>query len=817
MIVSIFILTLAVHLSKGAAIQEDEVFCEINPLVYTNSPLVIPNGGNTFLYPEHGETTLRIPAGQTVDLVCPGSVLVVLGSRAQESVSATCISNIRFRILGERTLFTQVSCAGDAVAITRFTGATCESGGRVGEIGFSLTDSRFLRIILVCYDTVAQSPLYTYFDMTASIGNNAKGTPRPLFGQDNEFYNLGSRTVNQLYTRAVQRQTVNTLIGLSTTDLTFIDNGSWFFFARGHLTARADFFYPAQQNATFRYTNAAPQWQTFNGLNWNEIEGSTRSYASRNAVDLQVWTGIHGVTTLPHQTTGAQIPIYLFTDNGNRALPAPAIYWKVVYEPISRRGVALIGVNNPYDTTVASNLICPDVSSSLNWLTWNRLNITQGYSYACTVANLRRAVPYAPNLQVSGLLVSPLAMFLSLLIFFSFSSIVTCFKVSNNTRSAGCEYHINQLPNHTPLVLSLSTKEILYPNYGSSFVTLASGESVELDCPGTANLLAGDLTTREITNAKCRSGTTFDIAGNSVDIGTVLCSSRITSVARYTGASCWGNGREIEVGLQVRDGRWLQLLTSCFDDVARNVLYSRYILTKQIGNQITGGTSPTWSEGTFYNLGVTLNNIYPIANHRVTINRQVGLPDGDFKYVQASGHHYIARGHLIARTDYMYNAQQMQTYHYINSAPQWQTFNGYNWFYFERNLRNYAANNFVDLEVYTGTYGISTLPHEVTGEDVELYFFVDDNGNRAMPIPELFWKVAYDPINKAGVAVLGINNPYQTDIERSIICDDIADKLTWLTFDRFWVQRGYMYACTIDDLRRFVPNIPRFDVRSILN
>lgn len=121
------------------------------------------------------------------------------------------------------------------------------------------------------------------------------------------------------------------------------------------------------------------------------------------------------------------------------------------------------------------------------------------------------------------------------------------------------------------------------------------------------------------------------------------------------------------------------------------------------------------------------------------------------------------------------------------------------------------------VQLIIGTYGISTLPHEVTGKDVELFFFVDDNGNRAMPIPELFWKVAYDPLNKAGIAVLGINNPYQTDIEKSIICNDIADELTWLTFDRFKLESGYIYACTIDDLRRSIRNIPRFDVRSILN
>lgn len=69
------------------------------------------------------------------------------------------------------------------------------------------------------------------------------------------------------------------------------------------------------------------------------------------------------------------------------------------------------------------------------------------------------------------------------------------------------------------------------------------------------------------------------------------------------------------------------------------------------------------------------------------------------------GHNFLAKGHLTAKADFFYNAEQQSTFFYINSVPQWQTFNGYNWFYLERDLRNYAANNYVELTVYTGTYG----------------------------------------------------------------------------------------------------------------
>ncbi|KAJ8983027.1 hypothetical protein NQ317_014324 [Molorchus minor] len=362
-----------------------------------------------------------------------------------------------------------------------------------------------------------------------------------------------------------------------------------------------------------------------------------------------------------------------------------------------------------------------------------------------------------------------------------------------------CQIDIRQMPLNTPLLLSLTTKDIIYPEPEGSIIYLSRNDQLQIDCPGAGSILVNGTTITEITTITCVSGSYFEIAGYLVDIATVVCSSRVRSNAYYTGNTCWRIGKEIEVGFDIQDGRFLQQYTTCFDDILRNALYSRYILTRQIGEAITGGTSPTWQEDDFYNLDARVNNIYPNVAQRPAINRQLGLDEDDITYVRPTGHYYLARGHLTARTDFKYNAQQMSTFHYVNSAPQWQTFNGYNWYYFERNLRIYASTNFVDLEVYTGTYGITTLPHAVTGEDVELYLYFDDNNNKALPIPELFWKVAYDPLNRAGIAVLGINNPYQSNITRSIICNDVADKLDWLTFDRTIVERGFMYACTVDD------------------
>ncbi|KAG5888062.1 hypothetical protein JTB14_010038 [Gonioctena quinquepunctata] len=386
-----------------------------------------------------------------------------------------------------------------------------------------------------------------------------------------------------------------------------------------------------------------------------------------------------------------------------------------------------------------------------------------------------------------------------------------------SARATECHMDIRQLQERHPLFLSVETNEILYPNIGSSIINLNSDEIFELDCPGAGNIQVGDHIIGEIVLARCVSGWDVEIFGEIFNLSTIVCTRRITSVARYTGQPCWQRYREIEIGFQIQDGRFLHEMTICFDDAERNVIYSQFLLTKQIGSQTTGNTRPGWTEGNFYNLAVRLNNLYVNAMHRTTINRQLGLADDDTKYVKATGNYYLARGHLTARSDFKYNVQQQATFHYVNSVPQWQTFNANNWFFFERNLRVYASSNMVDLIVYTGTYGITTLPHQSTGKEIPLYFFNQQNNqNKSMPIPELFWKIAYDPLNQAGVSLLGINNPYQTDIAKSIICNDIADQLTWLTFDRFRIEAGYIYACTIDDLRRVIPQIPRFQVRHIL-
>ena len=155
----------------------------------------------------------------------------------------------------------------------------------------------------------------------------------------------------------------------------------------------------ASQDATYYYINCAPQWQSFNNGNWKALETAVRNLAAGRLADYTVYTGTHGLLTLPDKK-GQQQPIYLATDsNNNVAIPAPKFYWKIVHDPKAGKATAVVGINNPWiDPKEDGALICPDECGRIPWITFQRHKLTSGYTFCCTVAQLRRAIPSVPNL-----------------------------------------------------------------------------------------------------------------------------------------------------------------------------------------------------------------------------------------------------------------------------------------------------------------------------------------------------------------------------------------------------------------------------------
>ena len=96
-----------------------------------------------------------------------------------------------------------------------------------------------------------------------------------------------------LYKRVTQKATISEILGSEELGEKYISNTTDFFLSKGHMTAKGDYFYGTHQMSTFWYMNAAPQWQTFNGRNWNELEVSCRHFAGVLGKDLEVYTGTY--------------------------------------------------------------------------------------------------------------------------------------------------------------------------------------------------------------------------------------------------------------------------------------------------------------------------------------------------------------------------------------------------------------------------------------------------------------------------------------------------------------------------------------------
>lgn len=314
--------------------------------------------------------------------------------------------------------------------------------------------------------------------------------------------------------------------------------------------------------------------------------------------------------------------------------------------------------------------------------------------------------------------------------------------------------------------------------------------------------------------AKCVSGLLFEVNEKEEIVSLLNCTESVAHFARETGRNCSGGYKELEIRFNATEF-FASHIKSCFDDQLKHVLYTWYNLTSHIAGKSSFSREGDFLESTFYNLTLDVNILYIKKTQARTINRLLGLSNTNPKYVnQSSANFFLARGHLTANRDFVYDAQQRSTFYFVNAAPQWQCFNNGNWKTLEENLRNFASKQKLDLVVYTGTHGISTLPHEETGEETQLFLYVASGRDPAIPVPKFFWKLVYEPQTKNGTVFVGTNNPYKSDKE--FICKDVSDEIKWLTWKKDNQISGFSYACSVDDFRRVVGYLPELDVRGLL-
>lgn len=346
-------------------------------------------------YPFSDTGDMQIDGGKTLQMFCPGQ----FKSFATTLITATCVSGTTFKVDGTSYAFSDLVCKSWPSFVAKKTGSTC-NGGILIKVGFEVTSSRFVEQMQVCFNE--QEEVTRYVRHTLEPGSNyyQTGVDRITF-QTAGFFD--GKNVDKLYTQVTQQETINNELGGVAAQ--YFDTSKNVYLARGHMGAKADFVYGTQQRATFLFINAAPQWQVFNAGNWARVEDGLRAWVSKNKINVNCYTGVYGVTTLPNKS-GVQTPLYLAKDSNNNGLiPVPKIYFRVVIQPATKKGIVFVGVNNPHltlDEIKKDYIFCNDVSDKVTYINWKKTDITAGYSYACEVADFLKTVKNLPALTATG-------------------------------------------------------------------------------------------------------------------------------------------------------------------------------------------------------------------------------------------------------------------------------------------------------------------------------------------------------------------------------------------------------------------------------
>lgn len=359
-------------------------------------PLYLRSANGQFLFPQTSRGIIELNNNQSVDVFCSFGFRGNFEKYKNKTITTHCVSGTQFRVGNENCEFNELACRRMPQHQQKRTNHTCPNGEMV-EIGFE-TETNWLKLISVCHNETEGATRWVHYYQNPENQGFQRGFPRIRFIQGDLYTGLN---VNNLYTRFVQRRTISKILGSDQLGADLIEENGNLFLSRGHLAARSDFIFGLQQQGSFYFTNAAPQWQSFNGGNWEVLENHLKRYVDRQNINIEIYTGTYGVMSY-NDIHGIPREIYLASNETERRIPVPKVFYKVAIDYSQLAGVAFIGINNPYakmEEILANYTYCENVMDKITYIPWNRVNITLGYLYACSVNEFANAIGDLPELS----------------------------------------------------------------------------------------------------------------------------------------------------------------------------------------------------------------------------------------------------------------------------------------------------------------------------------------------------------------------------------------------------------------------------------
>ena len=370
-----------------------------NGLPYPQPLMIIP-GTTEFLQPASPGKIILYPR-EPVEFFCSSGFVNFPGVT---NINGTCSSGTQFLYNGTQYTIKKFQCKSEVNHTTIKTNEKCFNNSSLIKVGFPV-GKRFLSTFEVCHEELMMHTYWTHYQLSPMSSIYQTGVARPDFIKDKYFVGVN---VNDRYTLKTQNRTLARILGSQECAASLLNDSLDMYMARGHLAAKSDFIFAPHQLATFYFINVAPQWQTFNSKNWERVEDASKVLAANRSLHLDVYTGTHGLKTLP-DVNGDHQKIYLdFQANIRPRIPAPKVYYKILIDWVKDAGIVLIGVNNPHTTLSEIKkdyIFCNYVSNKINWIEWEKNNITKGYSYACDVNEFNKVTGHFPKMIVKNLLI----------------------------------------------------------------------------------------------------------------------------------------------------------------------------------------------------------------------------------------------------------------------------------------------------------------------------------------------------------------------------------------------------------------------------
>ncbi|KAL7011616.1 hypothetical protein ACKWTF_014359 [Chironomus riparius] len=354
-----------------------------------------------------------------------------------------------------------------------------------------------------------------------------------------------------------------------------------------------------------------------------------------------------------------------------------------------------------------------------------------------------------------------------------------------------------------PVYIRPGTSQFFHPSNRNGQIQMTANQAMEMWCSGT---WASPSSAPNLITATCVSGQTFQYNGINFNFNDFRCSGWPAWTARRTTTGCFNGGILVDFGFQVTT-RWLHVYTVCHDLALETNWFTQYRLTPISDANQRNVVRPSWSQAGFF----TANNVdtlYTRLTQRATIATILGDQAAADRWIEETSEVFLARGHMAAMTDFILATEQRSTFHFLNVAPQWQTFNNGDWVAVEMSTRRFAVDRGLNLDVYTGTWGNGQL-WNTAGSWRNI--FLDWPAQR-IPMPMIYYKILIHQETLSGVVLIGVNNPHLTltDIQTRgyIVCPDVSNQINYISWTRTNLRRGFSYACEVHEFTRVVPHIP---------